>query len=276
MCQNNLWTLETIWKCIVWNVIKWWYFYTNIWVFFPLCLWEQSWNVGFEQIDVFEFYTLPSELQGISVGGRWVFLLEAECQLFLFFLFFFYFYYCLLGVLSNLCSGANFYDWCGILQKLLSAKLFNVISTKFLLMANPWRLDFTFKGSSKEMGPVRLNNALGSTKTDYFLGKRSGDVLPFAYQIITSGGTSISSLWALSQTKRELVARSRLENMSDFILEQTVKIIMWSLWTWNNRGGKVYKRNIPSIHWGERLGETYSISQILMTNIFLWFSSLGS
>ena len=34
----------------------------------------------------------------------------------------------------------------GFLQKLLSAKLFNVISTKFLLMANPWRLDSTFKG----------------------------------------------------------------------------------------------------------------------------------
>lgn len=45
----------------------------------------------------------------------------------------FIFYYCLLGVLSNLCSWANFYDWCGILQKLLSAKLLNVIPQNF-----PW------------------------------------------------------------------------------------------------------------------------------------------
>lgn len=88
---------------------------------------------------------------------------------FSFFKLFFYFYYCLLGVLSNKCSGANFYDWCGILQKLLSAKLLNVISTKFLLMANPWRLDLTFKGSSKEMGPVRLNHVLGWLYRDRLL-----------------------------------------------------------------------------------------------------------
>ena len=43
----------------------------------------------------------------------------------------FIFYYCLLGVLSNLCCWANFYDWCGILQKLLSAKLLNVIPQNF-------------------------------------------------------------------------------------------------------------------------------------------------
>lgn len=86
VCQNNLWTLEIIWKCIVWNVIKWWYFYTNIWGFFSLCLWEQSWNVGFEQTNASKVYTSPSELQGISVGGRWVFSLRLNAN-FSFFLF---------------------------------------------------------------------------------------------------------------------------------------------------------------------------------------------
>lgn len=224
MCQNNLWTLETIWKCIVWNVIKWQYFYTNIWVFFPLWLWEQSWNVGLEQIDVFEVYALPSELQGISVGGRWVFSLGLNASFF-----FFYFCYCLLGVLSNLSSWANFYDWCGILQKLLSAKLLNVISTKFLLTANPWRLDSTFKGSPRGLGPVKLNRVLCSAETYNILWRRSGDILLLAYRIITSRGMSISNLRALPQTKQEFVACSRLADILDFILEQVMKIILWLL-----------------------------------------------
>lgn len=54
----------------------------------------------------------------------------------------FIFMTCLLGVLSNLCSWANFYDWCGILQKLLSAKLLRVIPQNFSWWHIPgdWRL----------------------------------------------------------------------------------------------------------------------------------------
>ena len=139
MCQNTLWTLKTIWKCIVWNVIKWWYFYTNIcfFFFFHLGLWEQSSDVGFEQTDVCKVYTSPSELdwsdliwselEGIFVGSRWVFSLTLNVN----FSFFYFYYYYLLGVLSNLCSWASFYDWCGILHKLLSAKLLHVIPQNF-------------------------------------------------------------------------------------------------------------------------------------------------
>lgn len=96
--------------------------------FFPhLGLWEQSSDVGFEQTDVCKVYTSPPELEGISVGRRWVFSLRLNAN----FSFFYFYYSCLLGVLSNLCSWANFYDWCGILQKLLSAKLLHVIPQNF-------------------------------------------------------------------------------------------------------------------------------------------------
>ena len=105
--------------------------------FFHLGLWEQSSDVGFEQTDVCKVYTSPSELdwsdliwselEGIFVGSRWVFSLTLNVN----FSFFYFYYYYLLGVLSNLCSWASFYDWCGILHKLLSAKLLHVIPQNF-------------------------------------------------------------------------------------------------------------------------------------------------
>lgn len=64
--------------------------------------------------------------------------------------FFFHFYYCLLGVLSNLCSWANFYDWCGILQKLLSAKLLSVIPQNFSWWQIPGDWSLPFKGPQGE------------------------------------------------------------------------------------------------------------------------------
>lgn len=73
---------------------------------------------------------------------------------------------------------------------------------------------------------MKLKRVLGSMETDGFLWRRSGDILPLAYQIITSTGTLISNLWALSQTKRELVACSGLKDTLDFILEKGMKIII--------------------------------------------------
>lgn len=78
--------------------------------------------------------------------------------------------------LSNLCSWANFYEWCGILQKLLSARLFDVISTKFLLMENPWRLDSIFQRAPGVMGPGRPKGVLDSMKS-----RRLGPHLPNYY-----------------------------------------------------------------------------------------------
>lgn len=71
------------------------------------------------------------------------------------------------------------------------------------------------------MGP----GVLDSTETDNFLWRRGG-VLGLAYLIITSRARGSSHFWALSQTKRKLVACSRLRDIPDFILEQVVKIMI--------------------------------------------------
>lgn len=136
-------------------------------------------------------------------------------------------------------------------------------------------IGLSFQGAPGGMGPVELNHVLGPTETDSFLWRRSGDIIPLSYQVISSVGTLISSFWALSQTIWELTACSRLQNIPDFILEQVMKIIIWWLWTWNHQAGTVCKRNFLQKLW-EGLEETYSRSQIVLTFIFLQFSFLGS
>lgn len=118
---------ETIWKCIVWNVIKWWMFLCKH-LFFHLGLWEQSSGVGFEQTDVYKVYTSPSEPGGISVGSKVGFSPWAECQhLLLLFLL-------LLLVRSFIqfvqLSQLLWLVW-DFARKILSAKLLHVIPQNF-------------------------------------------------------------------------------------------------------------------------------------------------
>ena len=118
-----------------------------------------------------------------------------------------------------------------------------------------------------QVGWAKQNHVLSSAETDSFLWRRSGDILPLAYQMITSTDTSISNLWALSQTKRELVACSGSKIFQT--LEQVRKIIIWLLWTWKYHGGTFYKRNnsITTLRrgtWGNLLK-----SQSLLTSSFL-------
>lgn len=238
-------------------------------LFFPSCLREQSWNVGFEQIDVSKVCMSSSELQGIAVGGRWVFSLRLNASVF-----FFYFYYCLLGVLSNLCSWANFYDWCGILQKLLSAKWLSVIPQNF----SWWQIPGDWTLLSR--GP-RGNGTSGAESCPRPYGDRSlplekkrrhhtpllpsyffrGDIdLQFLSTFPDNMGT-YSMFKAPKYSRLHFGASNENNYMMTMDLEPS---------GWNS-----CKRNFLQKLW-EGLEETYSRSQIVLTFIFLQFSFLGS